>query len=237
MAETNNASDHSLLWGYPIEFWDRIGIRSLIWGAVLGVIALLLTAASAYILYRVADVAQKDLEDETKSSTERIAELSTQSEELRKATAEANARAAEAQLELEKYKTPRRLDDAQSGRIKSVASKFPGTPFDVTVNLESEPESFAAQIGEVLVSAGWIWKDRNNTPGLAINLGKHQAGMLNGGPPLAIEIDASKANDWEQTVLLLGNALAAEGHMPILNKANDNSASPDAIHIFVGSKR
>src|SRR6266498_1460575 len=73
MAETKNASDHSLLWGYSIELWDWFGIRALIWGAVLGVVALLLTAASAYILYRVADVAQKNLEEVSRSSAERIA--------------------------------------------------------------------------------------------------------------------------------------------------------------------
>lgn len=100
MAETNNASDHSLLWGYPIEVWDSLGIRALIWGAALGVLALLLTAASAYILYRVADVAQKGLETESKSSAEKIAELTVRSDQLRKDTAEANARAAEAQAKL-----------------------------------------------------------------------------------------------------------------------------------------
>ena len=93
MAETNNASDHSLLWGYPIEIWDSWGLRALVWGAVLGVVALLLTAASAYVLYRVADVAQKGLETESKSSAEKIAELTAR-------TAEAEARTKEAQLKL-----------------------------------------------------------------------------------------------------------------------------------------
>ena len=180
MAETNNASDHSLLWGYAIEFWDWLGIRSLIWGAALGVIALLLTAASAFILYRVADVAQKDLEEvsrlsaeriaaneaETKRAVadsdsakegtaranERIAELSTQAEQLRKD-------AAEAQLALAKFRAPRHFDEAQVARIKAAVTGFGGTPFDIMVNLESEPQNFAAQIGALLESAGWVWKD------------------------------------------------------------------------------
>jgi hypothetical protein len=73
MADANNASDHSLLWGYAVELWDRIGIWALVIGAVLGVVALLLTAASAYILYRVADNAQTALSVESRSSAERIA--------------------------------------------------------------------------------------------------------------------------------------------------------------------
>jgi hypothetical protein len=73
MADANNASDHSLLWGYAVELWDRIGIWALVIGAALGVMALLLTAASAYILYRVADRAQTALSVESRNSAERIA--------------------------------------------------------------------------------------------------------------------------------------------------------------------
>src|ERR1700682_847901 len=103
MAETNNASDHSLLWGYAVEFWDRVGIWSLIAGAILGVIALLLTAASAYVLYRVADIAQVELVSETKRSAERIeqakADLGIAQADIEKSKVEiarANERAAEA---------------------------------------------------------------------------------------------------------------------------------------------
>jgi hypothetical protein len=166
----------------------------------------------------------------TAKANERIAELSTQAEQLRKDTAEA-------QLALAKFRAPRKLDDSQVARIKAVIARFSGTPFDIMVNLESEPQSFAGQIGGLLESAGWIWKDRNNTPGLSINIGKHQAGMLNGGPPLAIEIDVAKDKDWKGAVLALGTALLVEGIQPVMNEATDNSASPDAVHLYVGSKR
>jgi hypothetical protein len=167
----------------------------------------------------------------------RIAELSTQAEVLRKDTAEANVRAAEAQLELAQFRAPRKLDSWQIERISRIVAAFPGTPFDVGVTLESEPQNFASQIGALLEASGWVWKDRNNTPGLAINLGKHQAGMVNGGPAFGIEIDISKDKDWKGAVLALGNALIAEGIKPVMNEASDGSASPDAVHIYVGSKR
>jgi hypothetical protein len=151
--------------------------------------------------------------------------------------AEANARALEAQAALERFKAPRKLEGPQIERFKAAVAGFPGTPFDVAVNLESEPQSFAAQVGALLESAGWIWKDRNNTPGIAINVGKHQAAMFGDATPLGIEIDASKDKDWTGAVLALGGAFLAEGIQPVMNKANDGSASPNAVHLYFGSKR
>jgi len=75
-------SEQSLLWGHAIALWDQVGIWSLVIGAVMGVAALLLTAASAYILYRVADKAQADLVIETKKSAERIAVLNKEAAKL-----------------------------------------------------------------------------------------------------------------------------------------------------------
>jgi hypothetical protein len=174
---------------------------------------------------------------EAAKAHERIAELSIQAEELKNSTAEANARAIEAQLALEKFKTPRKLDDAQVARVKAIAARFPGTPFDVSVNLESEPQNFASQLGFVLEGAGWLWKNRNNTPGISIKLGPHEAGMLNGGPALGLEIDVSKSDEWAIPLLAIGNALQEEGFLVVMNRAMDNSASPDAVHLYVGSKR
>lgn len=50
-----------MLWGSPIEFWDLWGVRLLFGGAIIGVGGLVISALSAYILYRVADVAQREL--------------------------------------------------------------------------------------------------------------------------------------------------------------------------------
>jgi hypothetical protein len=207
-----------------------------IFNGVLFIGALLVTVGT-WGTIKTAGIKEKFSDERIAANEAETKRAIAESDLAKQGAAEANARAAEAQLALEKFKSPRKLDDGQASRIKAAVSRFSGTPFDMTVNLESEPESFAAQIGTTLEAAGWVWKDRNNTPGLAINIGKHQAGILNGGPPLAIEIDVSKSKDWEQTTLILGKALGVEGFVTVLNKANDNSASPDAIHTYVGSKR
>jgi hypothetical protein len=89
-----------LLWGYALEFWDRVGIVSLIVGAIVGVIALLLTAASAYILYRVADAAQLELAAETKRSSEGLAAIGLETAKAKAALGVAQADIAKANAQI-----------------------------------------------------------------------------------------------------------------------------------------
>jgi hypothetical protein len=212
------------------SLWFDIFNGILFIGALLVTVGTWGTIKTAGIKERFSDERIAANEAETKRS---IAE----SDIAKQGAAEANARAAEAQLALAKFRTPRLLDESQGARFKAAAAPFSGTPFDVSVNLESEPQGFAAQLCGLLESAGWVWKEKNNTPGLSFNVGKHQAGLLTRGPQLALEIDVSKIEDWGPAMRAIGNALLAEGIQIVMNGANDNSASPDAVHLYVGSKR
>jgi hypothetical protein len=78
----NSTKDQSMLWGSPIEFWALWGVRLLFGGAIIGVGGLVLSAISAYVLYRVADVAQRELAVETRVSSERIAGLNNDTARL-----------------------------------------------------------------------------------------------------------------------------------------------------------
>lgn len=170
------------------------------------------------------------LELETAKANEEIAKAN-------EGAAEANARAVEAQLALEKFKAPRGLNIDQRARVITSVKQFAGTPFDISVNLETEPQNLAKQIGEALKSAGWVWKDKNNTPGIAIRFGGHSVGLIVGFSGMGLEIDIAKSDDWDNAVLALGNALMAEGLPLIMNKAMDKSASPDAVHLYFGPKK
>jgi hypothetical protein len=209
--------------GLTLHGWENAMVGALV---IAGFFAIVATAATwAVVRLQRNEIAySKDEIDRYRLKTAKEISL-------------ANARAAEAELALEKFRAPRKLEETQVTRIISAAARFSGTPFDVSVNLEAEPQSFAVQIGSVLESAGWVWRNRNNTPGRTIKVGSHEAGLLNGGPPLGLEIDFSRTADWSAPLLALGNALQAEGFQPTMNRATDNSASPDALHIYVGSKR
>jgi hypothetical protein len=61
--------------------------------------------------------------------------------------------------------------------------------------------------------------------------------MMSSFTGFAIAIDVSKTSEWQPIVLALGGAILAEGVPTRINVANDNSASPDAIHLYFGTKQ
>ncbi|MEI9925562.1 MAG: hypothetical protein WDN50_20830 [Bradyrhizobium sp.] len=107
-------------------------------------------------------VADSDAAKEgTAKANERIAELSTQSEQLRKDTAEAQRGAAEAQLDLAKFRAPRILSAEQLDKLVVAMRPFAGTPVTFGVFQDPESAAFLEQISTALLSAGWVeqeWK-------------------------------------------------------------------------------
>jgi hypothetical protein len=142
-----NFARQSMMWGYAVESWDRLGVLAMIAGGTLGMIALFLSLASAYILYRVADRSQHQLALETRESAERIARLNNETELLKAAN-----------LALQKRVGPRVLTKEQQQSIESVAT----TPFKVDFAFSASTDedfSLALAISEPLIAAGWEWVD------------------------------------------------------------------------------
>jgi len=247
MAETNNANDQSLLWGYPIEVWDSWGVRALIWGAVIGVFALLLTAASAYILYRVADVAQKSLESESKASSERVATLNKDTvslqTDLAKAQveiAEAREAAAKAQLALQKYKGPRNLDIEPFLAKLATAS---AAKVQVVYVRECTDCSWLAQfIASFLVTAKWeSWlAPIDEVVAVANGPFRHQPSAISlRARPWGITILAKSIDDFgkEGTSLeALFQALLPSAGGNDMTVTNDPELPADIIRIVVAPK-
>jgi hypothetical protein len=172
MAETNSASDHSLLWGYPVDFWDRIGIWALIVGAIIGVVALLLTAASAYILYRVADLTQFELVSETKKSAEFIAGLNNQTEKLKADNLALQTVMLPRYIGLVGLDGPAPAQDWFAG-----LEAFANTRAEIQFAPDSESQNLAKQIFTMLQLKGWhpqlIDEKRSNSlniiPGVSVS--------------------------------------------------------------------
>ena len=66
-------SDQSSLWGASLEFWDKRGVLLMIVGGALGFLALGATVASSFILWKVAGLAQSDLENASEAHEKEIA--------------------------------------------------------------------------------------------------------------------------------------------------------------------
>jgi hypothetical protein len=88
-------ADQSMLWGKAVSFWDLCGLRLMFVGAAFGGVAVMVSLASSYILYRVADKTQSE-------SDRKVAEANASGEEAKLEAAKANERAAKAELELKR---------------------------------------------------------------------------------------------------------------------------------------
>jgi hypothetical protein len=248
MADANNARDQSsLLWGYSLPFWDWIGVKALIGGVILGVIALLLTAASAYILYRVADEAQIALAKESKRSSERIAELHNETARFGALAAQANQKAEEerlARLKIEETLIHSRwLTGEQQSALKAEVEKFPGIIVEIWVYPVGAPDAdgFGMILALLMKNAGW-----------SVSRWLMQVGFPSHGGVLITWRDGPELN--KNAALGLLSILKAAGISAVAPgpfEANDDAIGPQisaviedeqkptmkpTIRIFVGSK-
>jgi hypothetical protein len=189
---------------------------------------------STFVIVKTADVKEEHWAVERQIADEKIAELQVQGDESRKATAEANARVAEANLALAKLTTPRSLSPVDRSRLVEVLKEFAKTPFDFFITPDPEPVTLMDQLAELLTDAGWEWKSAG---GMVVfqRTGKPNAGMMT-GTGVAIQIDHSKLGDWEKAVLALGNGLAAAGIETRAEQLLDGIVDANAVHIRIGKK-
>jgi hypothetical protein len=147
------------------------------------------------------------------------------------------ARAREAELELEKMRAPRLIDEDQKARIVKRLKTFAGTHFDLAIRPEPEPQAFAEQVAATLQAAGWIRQAKQNAGSLVIRIsGKPNAAIATGFFGLGAEIDTSRSSEWGSILASLSDGFSDEGFPMRSNIASDGTAPPDAIHLFIGSK-
>ena len=125
---------------------------------------------------------------------------------------EANAaRAAEARLELEKFKAPNILSSEQRKRIADKLKSFGGVQFDgAWTNLDPEIDLLFTAIEETLVSAGWKGVSYNGGGQLYGRKGYISVGQAN-AYGVIVNIDKSKSPNLLWPALDLVKALTEEG--------------------------
>jgi len=238
-------SDQSTLWGATLEYWDKRGVWLMIAGGILGFVALGATLASSFVLWKVAGIAQSELESKTSSTDVELERQKTKTSEFEKEAAllkigvlDANARADEARLALEKFKTPRDFPTEKQAVLADKMRKFPNVQFDTGVAAPDPEHLFLLrQIGEALQQAGWTrvpWEG----PGLTIaDKDSAPAVGLASVAGTAIFVNPnSRAELWgavtELTDCLNDAGLVAHnGRMAVSGNTN-----ADTIHVMVGRK-
>lgn len=189
---------------------------------------------STFVIVKTADVKEEHWAADRKRADEKIAELQVQAEQSRKDTAEANARAAEANLALAKLTTPRSLTAEQRKHLVESLKGFAKIPFDFFITPDPEPVSLMDQLAGSLTEAGWEWKSVSEII-VFRQQGKPNAGLMTGSG-IGIQIDHSKLTDWEKPVLALANELVAAGIEVKAEQLLDGIVDANAVHIRIGKK-
>jgi hypothetical protein len=160
----------------------------------------------------------------------------------KKATAEATARAAEAQLALEKFKSPRTLTPEQRGRIVDKLKQFSGTEYDITVSsIDPEILDFVLTLELVLSTAEWVELDWKGNAEKLIRGGKQpliREGVSVTNVVIGVQLD--QPPKLFEFALALSDALEAEGVTATakrLIRHEMSSTNANAIHIMVGRKQ
>jgi hypothetical protein len=217
--------------GFDLETWNVIMVSFLGLGAIAAVVVGVSTAVIIKLQKQEAADSARAFATYKLEAGENIAAANARA-------AEADQKAAEAKLELEKFKAPRSLDRAQLERITEAMKPFSGFPFDFSIQPDGETIGLMEQIGGALKSAGLTWEPwHGRTPGMPAFLqpGVPQAGMV-AFTGLMIQIDDSKTPQWGTAIAVLRDRLHAEGIDAEGRRITDGTETANAIHIYIGRK-
>jgi hypothetical protein len=219
------------------EFWDGLTF----WLAGIGTILLFVSVVTGVAARRYARHVGEEravaAERERQAHDHSIAKLNSE-------VSEANARLAEANLELERLRTPRTVSPEQQSRIAARLSKLVTEPRSeyamlsriavVTAAKESEAENFARQIAATLRKGNWRVSE--------ISVGDSQR-LIGSGVSIEMAPDALRQEFWEQA-RAVATTFSEEGvtmsgpHPTAFNKLGQDPFQnvPAYMRIVVGVK-
>lgn len=137
--------------------FSEMGYSAAVWWSDVANVVLLISLVagviSTFVIVQSGNVKEAQWSKDRTEAAERIASLTTRSNELRNETAVARKEAAEAQLALEKYKAPRKIDGPAF--LAALQGK-PKAPVEI-VFVRDDPECWqlAMQIRDWLKAADW----------------------------------------------------------------------------------
>lgn len=153
-----------------------------------------------------------------------------------KRASEADEKAAQARLDLAKYKAWRILTPQQEESIRATLKSFSGSPYDLGVDPTPEAINLLVRIDNVVKSSGW----NNKAPVGGVNIlfslklpNGHRVDIAyTSGVIIELSSPTSKLRPAAEALVtaLRSTGLNAKGQL-------DHTKSPNAIHIIVGTKQ
>jgi hypothetical protein len=177
-----------------------------------------------------------DAHQRAAAANERAANLEREAAAANERAAEASQKAADAQLALEKLKTPRTLRPARQQAIANAIRPFAGQRYRAAISQGvDDGVAFWGSLYATLEGAGWVY-----IPAEPPSVGNPPAGIpIAAIPGVEIRFDPAKEKQLTPAALALGNALYADGMVVAVNRnieINPNEAERDILLIVIGAR-
>ncbi len=147
-------------------------------------------------------------------------------------SADAENRAAQANLKIAELTTPRTLDFAAKSAITAAIGAYIGTPFTLAVQQDPEAMSLLNDVRDVVTAAGWKQLPFPS-PVVLTQPGQLGIGLII-GTGIQILVPTARQNEWSHAATTLRDAF--NSHSVQAQASLDATISNDAIRIQVGRK-
>jgi hypothetical protein len=181
--------------------------------------------------------------DDAKLETAR---LSKEAETARSGIADANARALEARLELERFKAPRTISDDQKKALVANLKALAGTEFDAATNMNDKEQSqLLRQLMGILIEAGWKqvgWKYVTGGPMYKFGTFENSSPDIGMVTVYDVEIQVreeafARLQPAAEALMAGLNDIGIATHGVKTDARDVNSANVQTYHLIVGQKR
>ena len=236
------ADQSTLWWGLSVDVWDSWGLKLMIFGASLGVLALLSSLGSSFVLYKTGNIFQAQVgtaQTELKNETLRLSKEADDARTALKATellvAEAKEKAEAERIErlkLEALIAPRSLSQEHQREIANSLLQFSGLRVRVVSYVhDMEGALLAKQIAASFGLAGFVVLEQISTVGQTGQVGTGVAVEGVNKPLIAALVNAlgsiGQLDVGESSGFIPG---VAPGHQSAFPGA------PIAAHIMIAAK-
>jgi hypothetical protein len=242
------------VFGLDLHSWEQVMIWSLGFAA-LAAIAVVVSTAWVVVLQRdettraTAELEAYKIEagKEANEAHKRIVELQTESEKARAAIAGADERAkvaeqraAEANLEIERLKTPRSISAEQQHRIADKLKTVASPPFSFVVMQEPDPLALMGEITATLTEAGWKRVPYLLTSG-GMTYGDENTpsyGSIASLTGLVVSFPEARQAEWEPPASTLSELRTSESGIDATAEVMPSAVATgnDAVVIWIGRK-
>jgi hypothetical protein len=221
--------------------WPSLPVANQIadWANILFIGSLVVGVVSTVTIVWMTGVKEAYWDKDRRESAERVASLATEGEHLRKDTAEANARASEAELKLAEFRKPRSpIIQEHAAEFIAAIEPFKGTKFDMGhAPVGREQWDFAWFLEPLMSKAGWDFVEwTGGFRKLNWTMQPHSYGVANVSN-VSVELDEKSDPALYVAASALALAFNKIGIEAVSTNSNNGSPNPHIVHLLLGAKQ